>query len=560
MRRSSCMTAMLLSIFSASVLSVNAQERTMGLLLNEEDAFVGYTLFSPMRYEVTYLIDNNGLLVHSWESEYEPRMAARLLENGNLLRAGKLGSNLDFPVGGASGIIQEFTWDGSIIWEYEYSSDQHLNHHDFKNLPNGNVFLIAWERKSDDEAIEAGRRPDLLPPVNDLVPDHIIEVEPEGQSGGNIVWEWHLWDHLIQDYDSTKSNFGIVEDHPELMDINFVYNSGPGWPHVNSVDYNQEFDQILLSLRQTSEIIILDHSTTTEEAAGHSGGRYGRGGDILYRWGNPLAYRAGTEEDRKLYNQHDARWIEPGLPGEGRITLFNNGASRPEGHYSTVEEIQPPVDDDGYYDYIPGFPYGPEEPVWIYMAEDPFDFFSNNISGAHRLPNGNTIICSGDGGEFFEVTSDGNTVWLYINPVNGGGPMNQYDPPYANNVFRIHRYSPDYPAFDGRDMTPGDPIERYPTEVRDGFEEDPDLISIATNYPNPFNASTVIQYDLPCAAHVAIDIYDLVGRKVVTLADEEQQAGYHRVIWVARDCSSGMYFFRILAGDHVGTRKMVLLK
>ena len=547
------------SICFSSVFTVSAQERTVGLIINEGDASIGFTLFAPMPYTVTYLIDNNGLLVHTWESGYRPKLAVQIMEDGSLIRTGRPGGNPVFYGAGAGGLIHKISWEGSLDWEFEYSSDQYILHHDFEILPNGNVLMIAWEYKSAEEAIEAGRNPDLMM-EGKLWPDHVIEVEPEGQSGGNIVWEWHIWDHLIQDFDLTKANYGIVGDHPELMDINFTLNLLADWNHANSIDYNEDFDQVLLSLHHQSEIIIIDHSTTTEEAAGHSGGRYGRGGDFLYRWGNQRVYRAGGEEDRKLFRQHDARWIEPGLPGEGNILVFNNGGGRPGGGYSTVEEIEPPVDSEGNYFLEPGSAYGPEEPGWIYMAENPEDFFSPNLSGAHRLPNGNTLICKGAGGEFFEVTPEGEIVWLYINPVNAYGPMNQGDEPENNNVFRVHRYLPDFPGFDSRDMTPGDPIERYPTDVADGIDEIPYAFALFSNYPNPFNAKTTLKYDLPNSADVTVDIYDLLGRKVETLVQGEQQAGRHQVVWDTKYAVTGIYFCRIRAGKNDEIRKMLLRK
>ncbi len=78
-----------------------------------------------------------------------------------------------------------------------------------------------------------------------FMPDHIIEVQPTGPTSGTIVWEWHVWDHLIQDYDSSKANYGVVGDHPELVDINYVTSTQQDWMHTNSIDYNEKFDQIL---------------------------------------------------------------------------------------------------------------------------------------------------------------------------------------------------------------------------------------------------------------------------------------------------------------------------
>jgi len=88
--------------------------------------------------------------------------------------------------------------------------------------------------------------------------------------------------------------------------------------------------------------------------------------------------------------------------------IFNNGAGRPDGDYSSVDEIIPPVDDTGTYTG-----YGPTAPTWTYTAATPTDFYAVNISGVQRLSNGNTLICDGPNGYFFEVSSAGDLVWDY---------------------------------------------------------------------------------------------------------------------------------------------------
>ena len=217
----------------------------------------------------------------------------------------------------------------------------------------------------------------------------------------------------------------------------------------------------MLSVRHFSEVWVIDHSTTTEQAASHSGGNSGKGGDILYRWGNPQAYGAGTAIDRKLFVQHNAQWIDAGLPGAGNMLVFNNGQGRPAGDYSSVDEVVLPVDGSGNYPLTPGEAYGPSTAVWTYEAPVLTDFYAKFISGAQRLPNGNTLIDDGTHGVFFEVTSPGETVWKYVNPVAAGGPLTQGDPvPFQENaVFRALRFAPDYPTFQGRDLTPLGVIE-----------------------------------------------------------------------------------------------------
>ena len=107
------------------------------------------------------------------------------------------------------------------------------------------------------------------------------------------------------------------------------------------------------------------------------------------------------------------------------MLVFNNGARRPDGSYSSVDEIVLPVDAHGHYALEPGKAFGPEKAIWSYSAPKKTDFFATFISGTHRLPNGNTMICSGPNGTLFEVTPQKEIVWKYINPVKGGfGPGN----------------------------------------------------------------------------------------------------------------------------------------
>jgi hypothetical protein len=519
----------------------------VGVSVNEPKAFKGYTLLAPMNSTTTYLIDMEGRVVKTWQSEFTPGLSAYLLESGHLLRAGNLGPKGMHQGAGAGGRIQLFDWDGNLVWDYTHSTTTQQQHHDIHPMPNGNVLLIVWDKKTTEEAIAAGRRPDTI--TDGLLADAILEIKPTGQTTGEVVWEWHAWDHLVQDYDKTKKNYDNVAARPELIDINFgsrmmanllskkdeldklrdlgYVGSGspsPGkgpntpasptadWLHTNSVAYNAELDQIVLSVHSFSEIWIIDHSTTTEQAAGHTGGRYGKGGDLLYRWGNPRAYRSGTNADQKLFHQHDAHWIPKGRPGAGNMLIFNNGGMRLDGSYSSVDEIRLPVDATGHYTRKPGLPFGPDKPTWSYTAEKKTDFFALFISGAQRLPNGNTLICAGPDGVVFEVTEDKRTVWKFTHPIRGPvadvafdwppsgqvfppsvldqlkigrhstrsrlelpiswqsttQPVAQASPPPPSGanggptpgaLFRCYRYAPDYPGLAGKELKPGKKLE-----------------------------------------------------------------------------------------------------
>ena len=545
------------------------QEQTVGLFLNTPAAAPGYTLFAPMSYNVTYLIDNNGELVQSWSSEYRPGLSVYILENGDLLRTRIIQGQL-FQTGGHGGGVEIIDWDGNLVWEFDYFSDQYWQHHDIESLPNGNVLLIAWEHKADATAIANGRNPNMLDGSQQpfgFWPDHIIEVNPESNS---IAWEWHVWDHLIQDYDSSKVNYGVVSDHPELVNLN--YPSGPNtsgdWLHINAVDYNAELDQIILSVHHFGEIWIIDHSTTTIEAASHTGGNSGKGGDLLYRWGNPQAYIGGNSNERIFFGQHDARWIEDG----SQVMVFNNGSGRPGGSYSSIDVITQPIGEDNLYMLDSNGIYEPDTLSWQYTATPLGDLFAANISGAHRLENGNTLICDGPRGHYFEVDSAGSLVWDYVNPVVNTGPLYQGQEiptqgsaqnSTLNRTFRVHRYPTDYLGFAGHNLEPTGPIELY-MNTHD-LTYLPDKHSLHQNYPNPLNPGTIIPYDLPENIFVNITIYDLLGRQVKTLVNQVQNAGFNSIQWNATNdygepVSAGIYLYQIQAGTFYQTRKMALLR
>jgi hypothetical protein len=258
----------------------------LGLNLKDERAFGGYTLLSPMFATEAYLLDMEGRVVHTWKCDCRPGHSAYLLEDGTLLRAGALERN-EHPLAGgpgAGGRVQKYSWEGELLWEYRLANETQLQHHDICPLPNGNVLMIAWEKKSRDEALAAGRDTQTISDAG-LQPDCLIEVKPTGKTTGEIVWKWHLWDHLVQDRDQSKANYGNVAEHPELVDLNYgeglapVLNNpqavnqlaaigyvaapaadgrprriNPDWTHFNSVAYNAELDQVMVSVHAFSEI------------------------------------------------------------------------------------------------------------------------------------------------------------------------------------------------------------------------------------------------------------------------------------------------------------------
>ncbi|MCX6161978.1 MAG: aryl-sulfate sulfotransferase [Ignavibacteriae bacterium] len=549
-----------------------SQTQTVGLFINDTAlTYKGYTLMAPKLYTATYLINNEGRLIHKWSnSQYPPGQSVYLLPNGNLLRSCMIPGYINAG-GGEGGRIEEYTWGDTLVWQFEYATQNYQSHHDIRRLPNGNILLLAVEKKTLSQLSAAGFDPSKYQPEIStrgyMLPDYVIEVQPAYPSGGNIVWEWHVWDHLVQDYDSTKSNYGVVANHAELIDADGDGRQLPCfWNHMNSIAYNAKFDQIILSVRGNSEVWVIDHSTTTTQAAGHTGGRYGKGGDLLYRWGNPVCYKMGNASNQKLFEQHDAEWIDSTYPGTGNITAFNNGVNR---NYSTIDEFTPPVDSLGFYFRAAGTAFGPASLAWTYSATPPASMYSWAISGAQRLPNGNTLICDGIHGNFLEVTYSKQLIWKYINPVINTGPLYQGDSipqdpthpgEYMNMVFRVQRYSPTYPGLVGRDLTPGNFIELYHSGIGGEFNNSPASYSLSQNYPNPFNPTTKIHYDIPKSSFVKLEVFDVLGREVETLVNEKKPSGSYQAIFNASHYPSGVYLYKLTADGFINVKRMILVK
>jgi hypothetical protein len=410
------------ALFTATLFNSGASSQTPKNVmpsLPPLDSNEGHFLYTPYHSTTTYLINETGAVNHTWNSTYYPKYDSYMGENGSIYLA----------ISSGNGGVQKIAYNGTILWEYHYTQDSSYATHDITLLPNGDFIIIMQEIKSHLQAVMAGRNPDTA--GNQFYPNMLIQVHQTGPTSGDIVWEWHVWDHLIQDFDSFQGNYGDVSQHPELADINFDQYWCQGWPYFTSVDYNPKFDQILISAHNFDEVWILDHSTTTEEAASHEGGRYGHGGDLLYRWGNPQTYDRGDASDKKLYFQHQSCWIKPGLPGAGNILVFSNGVTRPGGTISSVDEFTPDVNNDtGEYSLPPGGTYGPANLAWQYML--PADLYCYYFGGAQRMVNGNTLICAGWKGVFLEVTPDYQVVWTFNNPY-----------PYQNDqVFRTQYIPP----------------------------------------------------------------------------------------------------------------------
>lgn len=342
----------------------------------------------------SFLVDKKGEILKEWDFDIPLGNDLELMPDGKLLGIFKA-SDLSFSFGGFGGIVRIINVDGSIDWEFNYHSENYLAHHDVEMLPNGNILIMVWERISTADAQNMG-----IDVGHDVFPEALIEVNP---GTDQIVWEWHTKDHLVQDVDSNLPNYGVVKDNPELINHNYVDMDNGDIMHANGIDYDPVKDVIYMSVNFFSEVWVIDHSTTSLEASSHEGGNYNKGGDLIYRFGNPEAYN-NTAGERLFDRNHFPNFLESDEPGAGNILVFNNNA---EAGQSIIHELKMPDN----FNLIPDVDNEPLE-VWSFTDAN---LFNERISGAVRLKNGNTLICEGDYG-LWEVTPEKEVVWKY-NPV-----------------------------------------------------------------------------------------------------------------------------------------------
>jgi len=470
----------------------------------------GYTMFSPFRGQNTYLIDMSGNVVHYWpypkgwsaEGAEAVEKHARLLRDGTLVRGtiNRIGSGGGQAGTGNGGAIYQFIdWDGRVFWEHDEERPGYTPHHDFRVIWNPKLeartlLYVASKEMTHEEAITRGVDPTKRDNYASR-PDGVVEVDMQG----NVVWEWNIADHLVQDINPGLPNYGVISEHPEKMDPNFGAGVSGDWIHINSLDYNGTLDHIVINNSRFSESYVIDHGATFVEgdpdasialAAGESG-------DFIFRWGNPCVYDAGdcpsstnegqgsTNGHQQVFFSHDIQWIREkeigmgnNLPGAGNMLIFNNGERQLGGVFSSVIEFNPYGGAMELGTYVPEMKAGYHRPplgmgmgagasvsnqvVWTFRPTLQNSFYSSYISGAQRMPNGNTLICSGGHGHLFEVTPEGEVVWEFINPVGDRTSgdygifttMTDAAGDRFNSVFKCARYPSDYPGLKDRDLTP----------------------------------------------------------------------------------------------------------
>ncbi len=464
-----------------SALAVESFVQPSGVIqYNAAKSAGGYTLFSGTGAgnTITYLIDMEGYVVHEWKRDYVVALTDFMLPNGNLLvpqapwtlplpagvnpnvkirkqtwpngcTPGTSGCTQINVGGGHGGYIQEFDWAGNVVWDYELNDATHVQHHTITPSPwtAGNVLILGWEYKSNAECIAMGRNPATI--GRGMWPDYAIEVNRAKQ----IVWEFHVWDNLVQNFDPTKPNYGQPIDNPTKWDINWtvpgmavvgtdtIASTTQDWTHWNTANYHPtDPNKIVFNSRHMGESYIVDKTTKK----------------LIWRFGNPSVYGAGRapsfmdDGDQLIWGPHHAHIIPPGHPGAGNMLILDNGWNRTAGNRTRSIEVD--MSKNSYTAYanagVGALPTGntsltksndrspqplhPGHIIWQYTGARPNSSYSASQCTNQRLPNGNTHITITETGHIIEVTqgvlTSGNylnkeVVWEFINPLYSTGSV-----------------------------------------------------------------------------------------------------------------------------------------
>ena len=357
-----------------------------------DECYTGYTLFCQTYEDPAltkdgtgkiYLIDMEGNQVHRWQVKTALQSFCRLLPNGNLLYPTRDRSRIE------EAGLRELDPHSNVVWHYHCRID-----HDFQLLDNGNLMINTITDY-------------MWPPLGPELKRHpyIIEITPDKE----LVWEWHGEEHLV-----------------ELKKL-----LGPqGWEHLEervlgkfAYDWDQQqlHQEIFFDWAHNNTCQIIPPNATYEKERVAGGSVRFKPGNIIFSYRSVDIIGVIDRESGQIVwawgpgvldGQH-----KPYMLQNGNILIFDNGTLR---GYSRVIELNPLT----------------EQIEWEYTAKPKEEFLSKFISGAQRLPNGNTLICEGSKSHLFEVTPDKQIVWDFVSPYHEEGDL--------GTIYRCQRYSPDF--------------------------------------------------------------------------------------------------------------------
>ncbi|MGZ5861187.1 MAG: aryl-sulfate sulfotransferase [Croceibacterium sp.] len=380
----------------------------------------GFTVLSPLGTPAVIVVDMNGRVVKRWEGfDLVSGGPARVLPGGVVVAP--QGDAMPQHLEARALVAEDFA--GKELWRYDHGEAIDHNgkpessgrqHHDWQlaDFPSGayspqftpalggsNLLLLTHSHHADPAIADVG-----------LDDDKLVELDPRGRA----KWEWRAGDH-IDEFHFTPAVRAAIRRGGKR--------EGYDWFHMNSAAYlgpNKWFDagdkrfdpdNVVISSRQASVIAIV-----------------ARDGKIVWQLGPDSSLSPAAAALGQIIGQHDMTMIPEGLPGAGNLLLFDNGGAAGYGDPSPISPNGDSIYQRATSRVLEIDPVTLKL-VWSYAAPT---FYSFNISGAQRLPNGNTLITEGTSGRVFEVAPKGDIVWEYVAPPGGG-------PRASNALYRAYR-------------------------------------------------------------------------------------------------------------------------
>ena len=533
----------------------------------------GYTFIAPWYFQGSFFDPNYLMIVDNYGTPvYYKKNDVLALD----FKVHKNGILTYYDQGSDSFIAMDSSYN--LINRFNCGNGYPTDFHDIQVIPNGNYLIMG----QDFQTV----RMDTIVPGGDSAAVVIGQIIQEKDENHNVIFQWRSWDHfLITD----------ASDHIDLTAHTIDY------VHANSIELDYD-ENIIISCRNMDEVTKIDRST----------------GEIIWRMGGKKNQFQFSNHPRGFSFQHDSRRLE-----DGKITIFDNGNFLTPQYTSILEYSVNELDkiikldwnyshnnhysgamgnsqrlDNGRtfigwgsswnpavteveYDGTKTFELKFDSLFYSYRAFR-FTWSTNLITSDNYRVDFEYIPVNLSGRREIAVRNNSNTqleITSYYSRTSSFSIINNFPiviDPFESRIVQIE-FSPDSLGVFSDDIhlrvqkenemiaqvikVLGYSVPTASIKLEDNYLTKYEL---SQNYPNPFNPNTIVKYSIPLGAQrdvsVQLKVYDVLGNEVAILVNEEKPAGNYEIEFDGNELPSGIYFYKLQAGEFVETKKMVLIK